>query len=271
MTKNAPGLTVVALGGNALLRKGERGTAAEQRANLADTFTALEPDPSGRPGRDHARERAAGRKRAAAPGAGRRRGAPAAALRRRRADAGRDRRARRLGAPPDRRAARPSCCSRACAWPRTIPPSRTRPSRSGRSTTRPQAKELEKRPRLGDEGGRRPGLAPRRRLAEAARDPGAGEHQRARRHRRVGVRGRRRRHPGRGAGKPPRRHRRRDRQGSRLGAPRHRARRDEAPDRHAGGRRLPRLRHGRGGAVRRRCARQGRRPARRSARRLDAP
>jgi carbamate kinase len=36
-----PGLTVVALGGNALLRKGERGTAAEQRANLADTFAAL--------------------------------------------------------------------------------------------------------------------------------------------------------------------------------------------------------------------------------------
>lgn len=37
------GLTVVALGGNALLRPGERGTAAEQRANLADTFRALAP------------------------------------------------------------------------------------------------------------------------------------------------------------------------------------------------------------------------------------
>jgi carbamate kinase len=35
------GLAVVALGGNALLRKGERGTAAEQRANLADTFAAV--------------------------------------------------------------------------------------------------------------------------------------------------------------------------------------------------------------------------------------
>jgi carbamate kinase len=34
-------LTVVALGGNALLRPGERGTAAEQRANLATTFAAL--------------------------------------------------------------------------------------------------------------------------------------------------------------------------------------------------------------------------------------
>ena len=36
-------LTVVALGGNALVRPGERGTAAEQRANLADTFRALAP------------------------------------------------------------------------------------------------------------------------------------------------------------------------------------------------------------------------------------
>ena len=34
-------LTVIALGGNALLRPGERGTAAEQRANLAATFAAL--------------------------------------------------------------------------------------------------------------------------------------------------------------------------------------------------------------------------------------
>jgi carbamate kinase len=33
-------LTVVALGGNALLKPGERGTAAEQRANLAATFSA---------------------------------------------------------------------------------------------------------------------------------------------------------------------------------------------------------------------------------------
>ena len=33
-------LTVVALGGNALLREGERGTAAEHRANLATTFAA---------------------------------------------------------------------------------------------------------------------------------------------------------------------------------------------------------------------------------------
>ncbi|MBD0317627.1 MAG: carbamate kinase [Thermoleophilia bacterium] len=37
------GLTVVALGGNALLRAGERGTAAEQRANLAETFATIAP------------------------------------------------------------------------------------------------------------------------------------------------------------------------------------------------------------------------------------
>ncbi len=34
-------LTVLALGGNALLRKGERGTAAEQRANLRHTLAAV--------------------------------------------------------------------------------------------------------------------------------------------------------------------------------------------------------------------------------------
>jgi carbamate kinase len=37
------GLTVIALGGNALTRPGERGTAAEQRANLAVTFRAIAP------------------------------------------------------------------------------------------------------------------------------------------------------------------------------------------------------------------------------------
>jgi carbamate kinase len=36
-------LTVVALGGNALLGRGERGTAAEQRANLGATFRAIAP------------------------------------------------------------------------------------------------------------------------------------------------------------------------------------------------------------------------------------
>jgi carbamate kinase len=34
-------LTVIALGGNALMQPGERGTAAEQRANLATTFRAI--------------------------------------------------------------------------------------------------------------------------------------------------------------------------------------------------------------------------------------
>jgi len=39
--------TVVALGGNALIQAGERGTAAEQLANLRDTARALEPVLSG--------------------------------------------------------------------------------------------------------------------------------------------------------------------------------------------------------------------------------
>jgi carbamate kinase len=37
------GLTVIALGGNALMQPGQRGTAAEQRANLALTFRAIGP------------------------------------------------------------------------------------------------------------------------------------------------------------------------------------------------------------------------------------
>ena len=36
-------LTVVALGGNAVMRPGERGTAAEQRANLRTTCEYLRP------------------------------------------------------------------------------------------------------------------------------------------------------------------------------------------------------------------------------------
>jgi carbamate kinase len=36
-------LTVIALGGNALMQPGERGTASEQRANLAKTFRAIQP------------------------------------------------------------------------------------------------------------------------------------------------------------------------------------------------------------------------------------
>jgi carbamate kinase len=36
-------LSVIALGGNALMQPGERGTAAEQRANLAATFRAVAP------------------------------------------------------------------------------------------------------------------------------------------------------------------------------------------------------------------------------------
>ena len=98
----------IALGGNALMQPGERGTAAEQRANLATTFRAIRPLLRRRALRDHARERPAGRKRASPPGACERRGSAPPALRRRRADAGRDRRARR-------RRARAGCGP--AAWP----------------------------------------------------------------------------------------------------------------------------------------------------------
>ena len=36
--------TVIALGGNALMRAGERGTAAEQIANLRETISRCDPD-----------------------------------------------------------------------------------------------------------------------------------------------------------------------------------------------------------------------------------
>jgi len=45
--------TVVALGGNALIRPGERGTAAEQLANLRRAVAALEPLLAEAGARDH--------------------------------------------------------------------------------------------------------------------------------------------------------------------------------------------------------------------------
>ena len=43
MTTAARGCVVVAVGGNALSRPGERGTAGEQTAHLRETVAALEP------------------------------------------------------------------------------------------------------------------------------------------------------------------------------------------------------------------------------------
>ena len=87
------------------MRPGERGTAAEQRANLREACAALRPLLDGARARRHARKRPAGRQRAAAPGAGGRRGAAAAALPRGRADPGGDRRADRERARAGRRPA----------------------------------------------------------------------------------------------------------------------------------------------------------------------
>ncbi len=49
MTTTGRGCVVVAVGGNALSRPGERGTAAEQTAHLRETVAALEPLLDGRP------------------------------------------------------------------------------------------------------------------------------------------------------------------------------------------------------------------------------
>ena len=58
---------VVALGGNALPRPGQRGTAAEHLANLARRCAAVEAVLESDGGRHHARERPPGRERAAPP------------------------------------------------------------------------------------------------------------------------------------------------------------------------------------------------------------
>ena len=127
------------------------------------------------------------------------------------------------------------------------------PDQAGRAVLRrgSRREQLEKRPRLDAEGGRRPRLAPRRRLAEAARDPRAGEHQRAHRHRRsvvavggggIPVVARENRHDGIDAVID------KDLASALLATGLGAA---EAPHPHAGGRRLPRLRHRRAGADRR--------------------
>ena len=210
--------------GNALMRPGERGTAAEQRANLREACAALRPLLGEERARRHARKRPAGRQRAAAPGARRRRGAAAAALPRGRADAGRDRRADRERARARSPDGRSPACSRTCSSPRTTPPSRSRRSRSGRSTARTKARDARARARLEGRPRRGPRVAARRPLAAAARG------------RRARTRSARCSRSGSivvacgGGGIPATRrgehlagHRRRDRQGPRLRPPRPRA------------------------------------------------
>ena len=128
--------TVVALGGNALMRPGERGTAAEQLANLRRAVTALQPLLARAEGLviTHGNGPQVGnellRQERAADG-----GTTAAAVARRRADAGGDRRADRRGAAPGPRRPRgrvpPHARERRAP---TTRPSTGRRSRSGRST-----------------------------------------------------------------------------------------------------------------------------------------
>ena len=62
---------LVAVGGNSLIRAGEKGTIAEQLANTRRTAAAIRrPDPARVSPGDHARQRAAGRRAVAALGAG---------------------------------------------------------------------------------------------------------------------------------------------------------------------------------------------------------
>ena len=159
--------TVVALGGNALLRRGEPAEAAIQRARVLEAARLSRAGPPRR-ARHHARQRAAGR----APGA-RGRG-----LQRR--DAVPARRARRrdegmigylleqeLGNQLPRRDVVDAAHAGASSMP-TIPPSRARPSRSARSTPSESA-AARGRAGLGDRTRRR-ALPPCRRLAGAAGD-----------------------------------------------------------------------------------------------------
>ena len=247
------------------MRPGERGTAAEQRANLREACAALRPL-LGRRARRHARERPAGRQRAAAPGARGRRGAAAAALPRRRADAGRDRRAARERARAGRRRGRSCACSRTCSSPRTTPPSPSRRSRSGRSTTRQQARELER-----DRGWQVVHDAGRgwRRVVPSPQPLEVVELEAIRSLLASGtivVAVRRRRHPGHAPRRASRGHRRRDRQGPRLLPARPRARRRAARDPDRGAGRLLRLRHGQAGGAARALRRRGRGAPARSSR-----
>ena len=97
------------------MRPGERGTAAEQLANLRRAVIGLAAAARRARTGDHARQRPAGRQRAVAPGARGRRGTGSAAVAGRCADASGNRCADRRGAPPGaRRPARSPVCSRTC-------------------------------------------------------------------------------------------------------------------------------------------------------------
>src|SRR3954447_6445520 len=174
-------LTVVALGGNALLGPRERGTAAEQRGNLASTFAAakalLTEGPvvithGNRPqvGNELLRQELASAGAPPPPGDPRGPHPPASSpLPRGGADPGRDRRAHRL-----RARARDGAAGRGRAHPRRRRRRRPRlrqPDEACRALLRRRARASPRAgARLGGAGGREPRLATCRLLSEAARD-----------------------------------------------------------------------------------------------------
>ena len=158
---------VVALGGNALLRRGEPMTAENQRANVRTAADGARGDSSRQRAGHHPRQRPAGRA-SGAPGRGLRAGRGLSARRARRRDRGDDR-------LHDRAGARATCCRSRCRsrpssrWSRsipTIPASPIRPSSSARSTRPSDAERLqaEKGWTMKQDGDQ---LAPRRGVAAA--------------------------------------------------------------------------------------------------------
>ena len=158
---------VVALGGNALLRRGQPMTAEHQRENVRVAAEQLAPDRRGQRARHLARQRPAGRA-ARAPGGGVRGGRGLPARRPRRPDRGHDRLHDRAGAgqpPPVRAAVREHPDD---GRGRPGRPGVQRPDQVHRPGLRAEeAERARRREGLGDQAGRRQ-VAARRRVADAA-------------------------------------------------------------------------------------------------------
>ena len=161
---------VVALGGNALLRRGQPMTAEIQRAERARRGPAARPDRRGQRARHLARQRPAGRA-ARPPGGGVRGGRGVSARRPRRPDRGDDRLHHRAGAgqPPAVRAAvreHPDDDRGRPGRPGLPGP---RPSSSARSTSARRPSALAADEGLGDQARRRQ-MAARGRVPAAEAD-----------------------------------------------------------------------------------------------------
>ena len=140
MTGRPAAAVVVALGGNALLRRGEPLDADHQRANVASAAAALAALAARPPDRRHARQRPAGRA-ARAAGRGLHRHDPVSARRARRRERGHDR-------LPDRAGARqPAAAGAPVATLLTQVVGRSRTTRPSRRPTQADRAGLRTRPR----------------------------------------------------------------------------------------------------------------------------